>query len=114
MPSATTSLPHPFDPLTADEITAAIALVRKAHGESLAFQAVSLLEPRKADMVAWLEDEAKATRPVRIADVTVIGAEGVVYDGFVDLSTGSIVKWETLDGVQPIVSSSLLIQSVDY
>lgn len=104
MPSATASPPHPFDPLISDEITTAISIVRKAHGDSLAFQAVSLLEPRKADMVAWLEDEAKAPRPVRIADVTVIGAEGVVYDGFVDLSTGGIIKWEALDGVQPIVS----------
>lgn len=105
MPSATAFLPHPFDPLNSEEITTAISIVRKAHGDSLAFQAVSLLEPRKADMVAWLEDEAKAPRPVRMADVTVIGPGGKVQDGFVDLSTGNIVKWETLDGVQPIVSS---------
>lgn len=103
MPSATSAPPHPFDPLVSDEILAAVSIVKKAHGDSLAFQAVSLLEPRKAEMVAWLEDEAKAPRPKRMADVTVIGAEGKVYDGFVDLSNGSIVKWEMLDGVQPIV-----------
>lgn len=94
--------PHPFDPLTGDEIRTAIDAVRKAYGE-LSFQAVSLLEPRKSDMVKWLADEANTPRPVRIADVTAIGAEGKVYDGFVDLTSTKITKWELLDGVQPIV-----------
>lgn len=40
-------LPHPFHPLTGGEIRTAVDIVRKAHGE-LSFQAMSLLEPRKA------------------------------------------------------------------
>lgn len=58
-------------------------------------------------MVRWLEDEASAPRPVRIADVTAIGPGGKVYDGFVDLSTTKITKWEQLDDVQPIVRTPL-------
>ena len=95
-------LPHPFDPLTGDEIRTAVDIVRKAHGD-LKFQAVSLLEPRKADMVKWLEDETKAPRPARMADVTAIGLEGKVYDGIVDLANTKITQWEQLEGVQPIV-----------
>lgn len=97
------SLPHPFDPLTLDEIQSAISIVKKAHGE-LFFNVVSLHEPRKADMTKWLADPVNTPRPPRIADTVVIAPGGKVYDGLVDLAAGKITKWELLDGLQPIVS----------
>ena len=96
-------LPHPFDPLSEKEIETAIAVVKKTHGDVF-FNVVSLHEPRKAEMVAWLADQDKAPRPPRIADTVVIAPGGKVYDGLVDLATGEITKWELLDGLQPIVS----------
>lgn len=99
------SMPHPFDPLTAAEIQTAVSTVKAAHGD-LFFNVVSLHEPRKAEMTKWLEDPSKTAKPARIADVVVINSDGQVYDGFVDLASGSIIKWELLDGLQPIVSNT--------
>jgi len=96
-------LPHPFDPLSEKEIETAIAVVKKTHGDVF-FNVVSLHEPRKAEMVAWLADQDKAPRPPRIADTVVIAPGGKVYDGLVDLATGEITKWELLDGLQPIIT----------
>lgn len=111
MASATSSEPaevYPFDPLSVSEIEAAIGIVKKAHGE-LFFNVVSLHEPRKADMLKWLEDPANTPKPARIADVVVIAPGGKVYDGLVDLKEGTITKWELLDGLQPIITMEELI-----
>ena len=95
---------HPFDPLTGDEIAAAVEVVRKYQSGQLLFNAVTLYEPRKAEMLRWLEHPSDANRPARIADVTVILPDGKVLDGLVDLKTRKVQKWENLDGLQPIVS----------
>lgn len=96
--------PHPLDPLSAAEIEKAIAAVTAAHGEVF-FNVVSLHEPRKAEMTAFLASPTTAPRPARIADVVVIAKGGKVYDGLVDIASGAITKWELMEGVQPIVSS---------
>lgn len=97
------TVPHPFDPLSLDEIQTAIGVVKKAHGDVF-FNVVSLHEPRKAEMIKWLENSADAPPPPRIADIVVIAPGGKVYDGLVDIAVGKITKWELLDGLQPIVS----------
>lgn len=95
--------PHPFDPLEAEEIEAAVAVVREAHG-NVFFNIVALQEPRKADMMAWLGDRAGQARPRRVADVVVIAPGGRVGEGFVDLGKGSLMEWEWKKDLQPIVS----------
>lgn len=104
MGSLSTEIPHPFDPLSLEEIQSVITVVKKAHGDVF-FNVVSLHEPRKAEMTAWLAEPDKAPRPTRVADVVVIAPGGAVFDGLVDIKTGSITHWEQLDGLQPIVSS---------
>jgi primary-amine oxidase len=96
--------PHPFDPLSNAEIEHAVSIVRKEHGDHV-FNAVTMLEPRKKDMLKWIEDPVSNQRPARIADVVAIAKGGKVYDGLVDLKAGKVVKWETLEGVQPLVRS---------
>lgn len=102
-------LPHPLDPLSADEIAIAIAAVRKHHGECF-FNVVSLHEPRKAEMLKWLESvhspASESLRPARVANVVVIIQGGKIYDGLIDIKSGSIMKLEPMEGVQPIVSVS--------
>ena len=125
---------HPFDPLSAAEIEAAVAVVRRekcAIGELFHFNAVSLAEPKKAEMLAWLEQPESNPRPKRIADVVALG-KGMVYDSLVDLDEevevenginghsngdlngeskegekkklkGKVIKWEGVEGVQPLV-----------
>ena len=95
--------PHPLDPLSAEEIEAAAALVRKEKGD-LIFNAVSLLEPRKSQMLTWLADPKHDNRPHRVADVVAIGKGSKVYDGTVDLKEKKILQWELTEGVQPLVN----------
>lgn len=98
-----TGPPHPFDPLTESEIERAVAIIRKEHKE-LFFNAVTLWEPRKKDMMAWLADPEHTVRPHRVADVVCIGKGSKVYDGHVDLDEGKILSWEYTPDVQPLIT----------
>lgn len=106
------SPPHPLDPLSASEIAVAIEVVKKNHGDCF-FNVVSLHEPRKTDMLKWLDSPTEPLRPARVADIVVIKKGGKVYDGLVDLSGPTITKWELLEGAQPIVSDLRSAFSID-
>jgi primary-amine oxidase len=94
--------PHPFDPLSELEIEAAVALVRKEHSDVF-FNAVTLWEPRKAEMMRWLKDPENTPRPARVADVVCIGRGSKVFESIVDLTASKVLSWEQKDGVQPLV-----------
>lgn len=110
--TATSPPPHPFDPLSTTEIETAVAIIRKEHG-NVVFNAVTLWEPRKAEMQAWLEDPEKAPRPLRGADVVVIAPGGKIYDGVVDLVNKKIIQWKHTPGVQPLITMEDL-QEVEH
>lgn len=95
--------PHPFDPLSASEIEKATSIIRKEYG-SLFYNAVTILEPRKMEMRSWLADPNHTVRPHRVADVVAVGKGSKVYDGWVDLNEEKVVRWENIEGVQPLVS----------
>jgi primary-amine oxidase len=99
--------PHPFDPLSPSEIETTVALISKQHGK-LFYNTVALWEPRKAEMLAFLENPITADRPHRVADVIAYarGELKGVFEGLVDLTEGQIVKWEKLEGMQPLVRSN--------
>ena len=82
---------HPFDPLTRDEIAKAVAIVRESHSD-LFFNAITLLEPPKVEMMRWVENPKNTPRPHRIADVVTIGRGSKVYDGHVDLDEGKLLS----------------------
>ena len=94
--------PHPFDPLSNAEIETSVQILRKEHGK-LQYNAITLHEPRKKEMLRWLADPEHTTRPVRIADIVAIAPGGKVFDGLVNLAEGKIIKWEHTQGVQPLV-----------
>jgi primary-amine oxidase len=96
--------PHPFDPLSNAEIEKAVSIIRSAHGK-LFYNAVTLREPPKKQMLKWLENPSSTPRPRRVADVVALAPGGAVFDGLVDLESGKITKWEKLEGVQPLVST---------
>jgi primary-amine oxidase len=98
--------PHPFDPLSELEIEHAVALVRKEHSDVF-FNAVTLWEPRKAEMMKWIKDTQHTPRPTRVADVVCIGRGSKVFEAIVDLSTSKIISWEQKDGVQPLVCTTI-------
>jgi primary-amine oxidase len=101
--AGTSAPPHPFDPLSNAEIETASAIIRKVHGKAF-YNAITLLEPRKKEMLKWIADPTNTPTPARIADIVVVAPGGKVYDGLVDLAEGKIVKWEHMEGVQPLVS----------
>lgn len=101
--TGTSPPPHPFDPLSNAEIETAAKIIRKEHGKVF-YNAITLYEPRKKEMLKWLADPEKTPRPTRTADIVAIAPGGKVYDGLVDLIEGKLVKWEQLEGVQPLVS----------
>lgn len=100
--SGTTPPPHPFDPLSAAEIEKAVAILNKEHGP-LYYNAVTIHEPRKKHMLQWLADPDHTQHPHRVADIVAIKKGGAVYDGLVDLEEGKILRWESNEGVQPLV-----------
>lgn len=105
--AGTSPPPHPFDPLSNQEIESAVSIIRVEKGK-LFYNAVTLREPPKKEMLKWLESPSSVPRPTRIADIVAIAPGGKVFDGLVDLKAGKIVKWEQLEGVQPLVSRTLI------
>ncbi|KPI42590.1 Copper amine oxidase 1 [Cyphellophora attinorum] len=103
---------HPLDPLTFTEIESAVSILRSAHGK-LYYNAVTLFEPPKAEMVKWLTGPEDAAKPDRKADIVCIGTDGKIYDGVVNLKTSAIEKWEHTPDVQPLITMEDL-QAVEH
>lgn len=97
---------YPFDPLSTDEISRAVAIVREnvTHIDPLFFNTVTLWEPRKDEMVSWLKSPATTPKPKRKADVVCIGPNSTVYDGIVDLQEGILESFAETSGVQPLIT----------
>lgn len=96
---------HPFDPLSTTEIEKAVSIVRKDKPDlALHFNTVTLHEPRKAGMLAWLAAPTTAPRPPRVADIVAVAKGSKVYDGLVDLDAGTVTKWQLMTGVQPLIT----------
>lgn len=110
--NGTNAPPHPFDPLTSAEIDTVVRLVRKEHGQ-LNFNAVTLYEPRKAQMLQWLANPEGTPRPPRAADVVAISPGGKLYDGIVDLDKNEVVEWKHTPNAQPLITMEDL-QEVEH
>ncbi|KAI4145741.1 MAG: hypothetical protein LQ340_006180 [Diploschistes diacapsis] len=95
--------PHPFDPLSPTEIEEAVSIVHREH-QNLFYNAVTLQEPRKVAMTQWLSDPNNAPRPRRLAEVIAIGPRSQVFEGLVDLDEQKIAQWESIEGVQPLIT----------
>ncbi|KAJ6164885.1 hypothetical protein N7470_003557 [Penicillium chermesinum] len=111
------ALNHPFDPLTPREITQAADIVRNAlHGHALDFRVITLKEPRKQEMLAFLERERHekmpAQRPPREAwvQITVKGASGTTdfYEMVVDLDSAAVTRQDHLVGKHPYIDSAYM------
>jgi primary-amine oxidase len=86
--------PHPLDPLTADEIRQAAAILRRdrAVGETWRFASIELKEPVKG----------APAEPAREALVVCWNrADGQAYRAVVSLTSAALATWEHLPGQQP-------------
>ncbi|KAH6693560.1 copper amine oxidase [Plectosphaerella plurivora] len=115
------SIPHPLSALSVDETNAARDAVVAAHeGSVLQFRLIYLLEPPKAEVVAFLELEhagkvtAETPRPARTAQVSydVIGGKksAEYHESIVDLREGKIVGTKAVDTKH---QASLIIAEFD-
>ena len=88
---------HPLDPLSGEEISKTVELLRAAGhiDDSARFPIITLKEPAKADVLAW----KPATDLPRMASAMVrLGPE--VHEADVDLSAGKVTRWEHKKGVE--------------
>ncbi len=96
--SETTSVGHPLEPLTADEISAAAAILRTSGhiGDRAHFAAVTLHEPAKEIVREFAPGDPVA----READALVVDhATGGTYEAVVSLTRREVVSWtRTADG----------------
>jgi primary-amine oxidase len=94
---------HPLDPLTADEISHAVAIVRKtrALADDVLFVRVSLHEPPKEIVLGLREGE-----PVdRQAFVILRDRRArATIEAVVSLGRGVVVSWRDVSGVQPPIT----------
>ncbi len=92
--------PHPLDALTADEIRAAVALVRADGrlGEDALFSTVTLDEPTRA-AVAGHRPGDPVDRRIRMTLVP--GPTASVVEAVVSLTGGKVVAWTEVDDVRP-------------
>jgi primary-amine oxidase len=95
---------HPLDPLSADEIRQAAAIVQRdrATGDTWRFASIELKEPAKADLPALVAALEATTKAARAA--IVVGwdrADGQAYRAVVSLTRDEVTGWEHLPGQQP-------------
>ena len=90
---------HPLDPLSADEIRSACAIVQRelALKETARFAAVRLCEPSKAALEKFRQGQSLERR----AWVVVLDAANrTLHDGVVSLDKSQIVEWNERPGLQ--------------
>ena len=95
---------HPLDPLTAEEIGRAAAIVRRdrAVGGTWRFASIELREPAKADLPALAAQAAQGDTARREALVVCWNrADGQAYRATVSLTGDEVTNWEHLPGQQP-------------
>ncbi len=88
---------HPLDPLSPDEIRAAIAMLRDQGlaDATTRFPMIDLDEPDKAAVMAWRQGQDEFRKAFVVAR-----RDGTVYEGVVDLAGRKIAGWRAVPGAQ--------------
>src|SRR5437016_4997955 len=95
----------PLDPLTPGEIRSAITIVQMSGRapRGALFPIVTLQEPPKAEVLAWKPGQPFSRR----AYLQVFQpARNELFDGIVDLRSGSVTSWTPRPGEEPAVPYS--------
>ena len=96
------SASHPLEPLTPEEIKAAVSIVKaeKALTDSFRFATVTLKEPEKQTVLNFrLGDPiARAVFMILLDNTT-----ATTYEAVVSLSEQRLVTWDAIPGVQPSI-----------
>jgi primary-amine oxidase len=91
---------HPLDPLSADEIRAAVAVLRRDRGvtDRWRFASIELREPAK-DVVRAFTPGAPVARQALVTCWS--RDDGVAHKAVVSLTDDAVVSWEAVPGEQP-------------
>src|SRR5947209_14921632 len=104
---------HPLEPLAADEIANAAAIVREhtrlSHRSR--FISITLHEPPKEQVLAFRHDGEAIDRQAEVIllDPSQLGA----FEALVSLSQGKVLSWEHIQGVQPAVTFEEILEVED-
>ncbi|CEP20681.1 AMO [Cyberlindnera jadinii] len=95
---------HPLDPLSPEEISAVVAIVKKEYGSrKISFNTVTLREPTKKSYYEWKEHNGPV--PPRMAQFFLLEAgKAGIQEGIVDLVNLNITGLQHIEGVQPILT----------
>ncbi|MEL6128501.1 MAG: primary-amine oxidase [Cyanobacteria bacterium J06628_4] len=96
----TVTVDHPLTPLTPEEISAAVAIIRQAKSleSSFRFATVTLNEPAKATVLGFQPgDEIEREAFVILLD----NATAKTYEAVVSLKSSTLKSWQHIPGVQP-------------
>ncbi len=101
---------HPLEPLSAEELTRAVALVRSTHAraDSFRFVSVNLKEPSKPVVLAYKPDDAIAREASLVLLDTLARA---TYEATVSLTEERVTSWQHIPGVQPAIMVEEVIAS---
>ncbi|MEM9008457.1 MAG: tyramine oxidase, partial [Cyanobacteria bacterium P01_F01_bin.86] len=101
-PVTMVTIEHPLEPLTPDEITAAVAIVRqeKSLEASFRFATVTLNEPVKETVLSFKPGDAIDREAFLIL---LDNATAKTYEAVVSLNSGQVKSWEHIPGVQPSI-----------
>jgi primary-amine oxidase len=97
---------HPLDPLSREEVAAAISMLRDVGNidATTRFALIDLDEPSKADVLAWKQGEHFVRKAFIVAR-----HDRTVYEGIVDLGARKVERWDAIPNVQ----SAILFEELD-
>src|SRR5437764_2021479 len=96
------SVLHPLEPLTGEEIAAAVSIVRNERrlSEKVRFGTVTLREPPK-EVVLNFKPGNPITREAFV--ILLDNADGAVYEATISITEGKVTSWRPIPGVQPSI-----------
>src|SRR5262245_46485170 len=91
---------HPLEPLSAAEIRATVAILRRdgSLADTFRFASIELQEPPKAEVKAWRTGEQVRRRAFAVLWNR---ADNQTWEGVVDLSRDQVESWTHVPGVTP-------------
>ena len=108
--SSSLSTLSPLEPLTAEEITTAVAIVRTERnlGEHVRFVSMNLHEPPKEVVLNFKPGDA-LTREAFV--VLLDKSTGATYEAVVSITGGRLSAWRQIPGVQPAIMFEEVVAS---
>ena len=101
-------IPHPLEPLSADEVTKAVQIVKRDRGLGITyrFHCVTLQEPPKTQVLAYEacaggDEEETAVLDREAFLILLDNATGKAYEAVANLTKDCVRTWTELSGVHP-------------